>query len=109
MPTCWHWDPDQFMTLAREVGAEYVILTAKHHDGFCLWPTQSQTDRGSSILDLVKMFVTAVRKYSLKVGLYYSWMEFGKSCTQDYLTKIVKPQVRELLTYQPDIWWFEGN
>jgi alpha-L-fucosidase len=65
---------------AKDAGAGYAFLTAKHHDGFCLWPTK-QTDyhldrtpaRGR---DLVREFVEATRAAGLRVGLYYSLVDW---------------------------------
>jgi alpha-L-fucosidase len=106
------WDPDQWMTLCKSVGATYVILTSKHHDGYCLWPTAT-TDYNSLKTgpkrDLIGEFAQSARKHGLKFGIYYSWMEFNRSCTIDYMTKVVRPQVQELIAYQPDIFWFDGD
>lgn len=101
------WNPDDWMQLAKEVGASYVILTTKHHDGFCLWPTKTASPHTDE--DYVTRFVASARRHHLKVGLYYSWSEFGQRCTKDYLDTIALPQVEELKQYQPDIWWFDGH
>ena len=72
------FDPDQWMEAIRASGARYVVLVAKHHDGFCLWPTQ-QTDysvrsspwkggKGDVIGDVAR----AARKYGLRFGVYLS-------------------------------------
>src|ERR1700733_10407158 len=72
------FDPDQWMKAIRDAGAKYVVLVAKHHDGFCLWPTE-QT--GYSIKaspwkggkgDLVGDVARSARKYGLKFGVYLS-------------------------------------
>ena len=72
------FDPDQWMKAIRDAGAKYVVLVAKHHDGFCLWPTE-QT--GYSIKaspwkggkgDVVGDVARAARKYGLKFGVYLS-------------------------------------
>jgi alpha-L-fucosidase len=101
------WNPETWMQTAVDFGAQYVILTAKHHDGFCLWnskTTEYKVDR-----DLLKIFIESARKFGLKVGIYYSWMEFDKNVTIKYINMIVKPQIAELALYQPDIWWFDGD
>ena len=71
-------DPEQWLKAAKAVGARYVVLVAKHHDGFCLWPTK-QTDynvANSPWLggkgDLVRMTSDAARKLGLKFGIYES-------------------------------------
>ena len=72
------FDPDQWMQAIKASGAKYVVLVAKHHDGFCLWPTD-QTDysikaspwkngRGDVVGDVAR----AARKYGLKFGIYLS-------------------------------------
>ena len=72
------FDPEQWMQALRSAGFRYVIFVAKHHDGFCLWPT-AQTDysvksspwengRG----DVVKRVEEAARKYGLRFGVYLS-------------------------------------
>jgi len=72
------FDPDQWMRAIRASGAKYVVLVAKHHDGFCLWPTQ-QTDysvRSSPWQngkgDVVGAVARAARKYGLRFGVYLS-------------------------------------
>ena len=95
------------MALAKQIGASYVVLTTRHHDGYCLWPTATAAPH--STRDLVGAFVEAARKAGLRAGLYYSWSEFDKSCTLPYMREVVVPQVRELQRYQPDLWWFDGH
>lgn len=107
------WKPDEWMRLCRSVGATYVILTAKHHDGFCLFPTTTRKGWNSAdcgpCKDLVGLFADAARRHKLKFGVYYSWTEFDQPCTKDYLATIVSPQIHELMQYTPDIWWFDGD
>lgn len=82
------FDPSEFdayeiAILAKLAGMKYVVLTTKHHSGFCLWDTKTtdfnimNTPYGK---DLLKEYVEGVRKAGLKVGFYYSpedfwWME----------------------------------
>ena len=71
-------DPEQWMRAAQSAGIKYIVFVAKHHDGFCLWPT-AQTEysvksspwkRGQG--DLVHDVAAAARKYGLKFGVYLS-------------------------------------
>ena len=71
-------DPEQWLQAAKSAGARYVVLVAKHHDGFCLWPTR-QTDYNVSNSpwlggkgDLVRLTSEAARKMGLKFGVYES-------------------------------------
>ena len=105
-----NWNPDQWMELCQKVGATYVIITAKHHDGYCLWPTKTrEQDLGFLPTDLIKTFAESAKKHNLKFGVYYSWGEFQVGCSQTYLNSIVAPQIHELMAYSPQIWWFDGD
>ena len=71
--------PRAWARLARDAGMKYMVLTTKHHEGFCLWDTK-QTDynavkRGPG-RDLVAEYVDACREFGLKVGFYYSLMDW---------------------------------
>jgi alpha-L-fucosidase len=72
------FDPDQWMKAIHDAGAKYVVLVAKHHDGFCLWPT-AQTEYSvksspwkSGKGDVVGDVARSARKYGLKFGVYLS-------------------------------------
>jgi len=73
-----HVDPEQWMRAAKAAGITYVVFVAKHHDGFCLWPT-AQSQYGVKFSpweagkgDLVRDVATAARKFGLKFGIYLS-------------------------------------
>jgi alpha-L-fucosidase len=72
------FDPEQWMRALQAAGVKYVVFVAKHHDGFCLWPT-SQTDYSVKSSpweggkgDVVRRVEDAARKYGLKFGVYLS-------------------------------------
>jgi alpha-L-fucosidase len=72
------FDPEQWMQALQSAGIKYVIFVAKHHDGFCLWPTaqtaysvkSSPWEKGQG--DMVRRVEEAARKYSLRFGVYLS-------------------------------------
>jgi alpha-L-fucosidase len=81
------FDPVYWAKLFKRSGAKYVVLTSKHHDGFCLWPTNSpykknwnSKDIGPN-RDLVGELSEAVRQEGLKMGLYYSIIEWESNWT----------------------------
>lgn len=111
------YNPEGWAKLARLAGLKYVVLTAKHHSGFCLWPTAT-TDSSVAVTpykkDLVGPFVDACRKHGLKVGLYFSPEDFvflhrqGRVIKREApyaqvsgnpeLLALAKEQLKELLT-----------
>ncbi len=74
-----HYDPRVWAKAARAAGMKYVVMTSKHHDGFCLFDTK-YTDYKSTNTpagrDLVKEYVEAFRAEGLKVGFYYSLLDW---------------------------------
>lgn len=68
-------DLDSLAGFCKETGAGYVVLTSKHHDGFCLWPSSIQhpvKGRYHSARDLVGDLASAVRANGMRMGIYYS-------------------------------------
>ena len=73
------FDPKQWARAAKEAGMKYVVLTAKHHDGFCLFDSQYTDFKSTNTpygRDIVKEFVEAVRAEGLKVGLYFTLLDW---------------------------------
>lgn len=112
---CFDWTET-----ARRAGAKYAILTAKHHDGFALWPSAyteysvKNTPWKNGKGDVVAEFVAACRRSGLKVGLYYSPAQWGNSAVsfenaKEYDDYFIS-QVGELLTNygKIDYLWFDG-
>ena len=80
------YDPDKWMAAASKAGFGYAVLTSRHHDGYCLWPSaHGDWDTGDKMAgrDLVKDYVKACRNNDLRVGLYYS----GPNWHFDYRNK----------------------
>ena len=110
-------DVEQWVKTAQKAGIRQLILTAKHHDGFCLWPSaytehsvkNSPWKNGKG--DVVKEFTDACHKYGMKAGLYLSpWDRNNKDYgTPEYIT-YYRNQVMELLTRYGRIseFWIDG-
>ncbi len=112
------FDPEQWMKAVRDSGAKYVVLVAKHHDGFCLWPTgQTEYSIKSSPWkdgkgDIVGDVAKAARKYGLKFGVYLSpWdrhdPRYADSAAYD---KYYLSELEELVQYYGDLveFWLDG-
>ncbi|MEU3891534.1 alpha-L-fucosidase [Streptomyces sp. NPDC029041] len=74
------YSPADWAQLAKDMGAKYMVLTARHHEGFALWPSTHpnawHSGQAPMQRDLISEYVTAVRNAGLKVGLYYSPMSW---------------------------------
>ena len=85
-------DVEQWVTTAKKAGCRYAILTCKHHDGFCNWPsrfsnyTVAQTPWEHGQGDVVRLFTDACRRHGLRVGLYYSPAQWNADQTQSAQT-----------------------
>lgn len=112
----------RWAALARRAGMRYAVLTAKHHDGFCLFDsalTEFCAPRRACGRDLVREYVDAMRGEGLRVGLYYSLMDWhhpdGARAAVDErarrrLVEYTHGQIRELLTNYGaiDILWYDS-
>lgn len=122
------YDAEAWVRMAKEAGMKYIVITAKHHDGFALfdskasdWNVVKATPYGK---DLLKPFVEACRRQGMKLGFYYSqandwfnpggaaarghWDPTQKGSMDEYIEKVAVPQVREILTQYGDVvelWW----
>ena len=120
------YDPEGWVREACNAGMKYLVITAKHHDGFALWDSDvSDFDIAATPYkkDLIGPLVAACKKYGLKYGFYYShrqdWedpdgaLPFWYPWRPDedfekYWQRKSLPQVKELIEkYDPDLLWFD--
>lgn len=124
------FDAESWVKLAKECGQKYIILTAKHHEGFAMFKSEVSSyniyDATPFKRDVVKELAEACRKNDMRLGLYYSqaqdwyhpggavmggqeWDETHKGNMMDYIKSIALPQVQELLDNYGDVisvfWW----
>ena len=117
------YDADSWVRLAKQAGMKYIVITAKHHDGFALWPSAASDwdiEATPYQKDLLKPLAEACKKHGIKLGFYYShaqdWINGGAGCPDpgirsmdEYIDEIAVPQVRELLMNYGDspaiLWW----
>src|SRR5258708_208181 len=112
------FDPEQWMRAIKAAGAKYVVMVAKHHDGFCLWPT-GQTDYSvkkspwkAGKGDVVGEVAATAKKFGLKLGVYLSpWdrHEPRYSNSQEY-DKYYAAQLDELAQNYSELveFWLDG-
>ncbi len=128
--TAENYDPNEWAGLFRRSGAKYAVLTAKHHDGVSLWDTNcndlSVAKRTPAGRDLIGPFVDALRDNDMKVGLYFSVLDWSHPDYPNF-TRTEKRytddperwnrfvdfnfcQLEELSRkYNPDLFWFDGD
>jgi alpha-L-fucosidase len=128
--TALKYDPESWAALIKESGAKYAVLTSKHHDGVALWNSKAGdlnvVKKSPASRDLVAPFCDALRGKGLKVGLYYSLLDWShpdypgftkneKKYTEDPVrwekfTNFNFAQIGELgKNFNPDLWWFDGD
>jgi Alpha-L-fucosidase len=104
------WNPDkldcaQWAKAAKLMGAKFAALTVKHHEGFCLWPTQTTEHcirNGTNKTDVVRQYLDAFRAEGIIAGIYFSMLDLthgiGRNkCTREDV-EYTKQQFTELLT-----------
>ena len=120
-----HFNRDAWAQAAKDAGMKYMVLTARHHDGFALWDSPSSYGGFSSMKraakrDFVKEYVDGCRAAGLKVGLYYSPMDWrfpayfdpkGLPENAAMMKRQGYSQMTELMSnYGPiDIVWYDGG
>jgi alpha-L-fucosidase len=117
------FDPKHWAEIFKESGARYVVLTSKHHEGYCLW-NSAEADRdwgrpwnavtGTPKRDLLGDLTKAVRAEGLKIGYYYSLYEWfnplWKLDKKRYVQEHMFPQFKDLVTkYKPSVIFSDGE
>lgn len=131
--TAAKYNPQDWVSLIKESGAKYAVITTKHHDGVSLWNTKtpkatSTLNNSAARKDLISPFVTELKKAGLKTGLYFSLPDWSYT-DYDVFTRERKRydskedlprwnrylnyyqgQLKELSSkYNPDLLWFDGD
>lgn len=126
------YDADEWVRIAKDAGMKYIIITSKHHDGFCLWDSEVTTydtiDFSPIKRDLLAELKEACDRHGVVLGFYHSIMdwhhpdaqaahyptynnrELSNPRFQNYVDNYLVPQVRELVeNYDPAVIWFDGE
>lgn len=129
------FDAEQWVKIARDAGMRYIVITSKHHDGFCMWGTKQTNynivDFTPFKRDVLKELADACRKHDMKLGLYYSIVDWhhpefppkysnhsrgyhgfpNPNADINKYADYQLAQIRELLTNYGDICvaWFDGG
>ncbi|WP_142688277.1 alpha-L-fucosidase [Chitinophaga polysaccharea] len=124
------FDADEWVKTASDAGMKYLTITAKHHDGFCLWPS-AYTDYNIMATpfkkDVVGLLAKACKKYHIKFCIYYSVLDWHypeypidnpndttergirKDAHMEKYVTYMKNQLKELVkNYDPYMLWFDG-
>lgn len=114
-----YFNPDEWAELFKTAGAKYVVLTSKHHDGFCLWPSTHSPHWNSVTMgpniDIIDTLSRSVRDAGLHFGLYYSLLEwahplYAKTTIEQWVDTHMIPQMKELvINYTPEIIFADGE
>jgi alpha-L-fucosidase len=124
------YNPAEWVSLIKESGARYAVLTAKHHDGVALWNTKqgelSIVKKSPAARDVVTPFVNELRKQGIKAGIYFSLLDWSNpdypnftKTEKRYLDDSIKwkrfgiynhGQIEEIgKNFNPDLYWFDGD
>lgn len=130
--TASNYDPQAWADLIKASGARYAVMTTKHHDGVALWDSKySKLDVANSTpakRDVLTPFYAALRRDSIKVGAYFSLIDWSHNDYPQFLKdsnryeikaqperwqrflKFYEGQMAEVMNkFNPDLWWFDGD
>ena len=114
------FNADEWAQIAKNAGIKYIVITSKHHDGFCMWDSKLTdydiVDATPFKRDVLKELGEACRKYGIRLCFYHSIMDWhhpeasGENFPK-YREHYMKPQLKELLTNygQIGVLWFDGE
>jgi alpha-L-fucosidase len=127
------FDADQWTRIAKNAGMKYIVITSKHHDGFCLWDSKVSNydimDASRFKRDILKELSVACKKHGIRLCFYHSIMDWHHPDAQGpfypnyndgsrtnpnfsrYVQNYMKPQLKELISnYGPlGVLWFDGE
>lgn len=112
------FNPAEWADIFKRSGAKYIVLTSKHHEGFCLWPSKESWNWNSVDVgphrDLCGDLTAAVHEAGLRMGFYYSIYEWYNPLFQQnvaqYVDQHMLPQLKDLVQrYKPDLVWPDGE
>jgi len=118
------FNPDDWAQLFKKSGAKYIVLTSKHHEGYCMYPSNYSWNWNAWDVgphrDLVGELAQAIRTKGLTFGLYFSQFEWfnpvyladsaSKFSQNEYVRTVSQPQLREIVhRYSPDVIWSDGD
>jgi len=129
------FNADEWVSILKDAGMKYIVITSKHHDGFCLWDSKVSDydimDAAPFKRDILKELAEACQKQGIRFGLYHSIMDWHHPQAQaiwepnynkgrkdtvanpqfpQYFENYLKPQVKELMeNYPTEILWFDGE
>ncbi|MFW5756411.1 MAG: alpha-L-fucosidase [Tangfeifania sp.] len=129
------FDAEEWVSILKDAGMKYIVITSKHHDGFCLWDSKvteyDVMDASPFKRDILAELAEACKKEGIRFGLYHSIMDWHHPQAQaiwepnynkggndtvanpefpQYFQNYLKPQVAELMdNYPTEILWFDGE
>lgn len=124
------FNADEWVSIAKNAGVKYIVITSKHHDGFCIWDSKVTNydimDFSPFKRDILKELSDACKKANIQLCFYHSIMDWHQPDAESkkdyahqgslapnwvkYREEYLKPQLKELVEkYDPAVLWFDGE